>query len=318
MRALIPVRIGEAVVDVAVPRRPGLALPGVRMAGFRGGADSVLDLRMVPYPELTLFVDFGDALFVDDACGRQQRGCVVVGLAPDSVHGYARDADCLQIRLSPAVAHAVLGASSELGGTVVDLEDLWGRDAVRFREQLRDAGSWDERFAIAEGTLGRRCEAGRTLDPEVAFIWQRMMGSGGQARVSRLAEEVGWSRKRLWSRFRAQVGLTPKHAAKLIRFDHAAHRLAAGDSAASVAADGGFVDQSHLSRDVKAFTGLTPATVAHALWLAVDDVAWPVPGQCPGQCQCQCPGPGRRLGRSGTFVQDVRRCGDDAEGHAEN
>lgn len=294
-------------MDVAVPPRPGPALRGVRMAGFRGGADSPLDLRVVPYPELTLFVDFGDALFVDDACGRRQRGCVVVGLAPGSVRGYARDADCLQIRLSPAVAHAVLGASSELGGAVVALEDLWGRDAVRFQEQLRDAASWDERFAIARGTLARRCEAGRTLDPEVAFTWRRMTGSGGQARVEQLAEEVGWSRKRLWSRFRAQVGLTPKHAAKLVRFDRAAHRLAAGHSAASVAVDGGFVDQSHLSRDVKDFTGLTPATVAHALWLAVDDVAWPAPGR----------GPGRGHGRIGTFLQDARRCGDDAERHAE-
>ena len=291
-------------MDVAVPPRSGSAMPGVRMAGFRGGADSPLDLRVVPYPEFTLFVDFGDALFVDDTNGRLQRGCIVVGLAPGSVRGYARDADCLQIRLSPAVAHSVLGASSELGGAVVALEDLWGRGAVRFQEQLRGAGSWDERFAIAQAALGRRCEAGRTLDPEVAFAWRRMMGTGGQARVEHLADEVGWSRKRLWSRFRAQVGLTPKHAAKLVRFDHAAHRLAAGQSAASVAADSGFVDQSHLCRDVKDFTGLTPATVAHALWLAVDDVAWPAPGRNPG--------------RSGTFLQDARRRDGDAERRAEH
>ena len=186
-----------------------------------------------------------------------------------------------------------------MGGTVATLEDLWGRDAVHFQEQLRDA-AWDERFTLAQATLGRRCEAGRILDPEVAFAWRRMMGTGGQARVEYLADEVGWSRKRLWSRFRAQVGLTPKHAAKLVRFDHAAHRLAAGQSAASVAADGGFVDQSHLCRDVKDFSGLTPSTVAHALWLAVDDVAWPTPG------------------RIGTFLQDARRRDDDAERHAEH
>lgn len=275
MRTLIPVPIGGAVVDVAVPSRQAPAIPGVRMAGFRGSAKSTLDLRVVPYPELTLFVDFGDALLVDDASGRQQRGCIVVGLAPGSVHGSARDADCLQIRLSPPVAHAVLGASAELGGTVAALEDLWGGDAARLQERLRAAGSWDERFAIAQETLVRRCEAGRRLDPEVAFAWRRMVGTGGQTRIEYLADEIGWSRKRLWSRFRAQVGLTPKHAAKLVRFDHAAHRLAAGHSAAAVAADGGFVDQSHLCRDVRDFTGLTPAAVAHASWLAVDDIAWP-------------------------------------------
>lgn len=148
---------------------------------------------------------------------------------------------------------------------------------------LRDAGSWDERFAIAQATLVGRGQVGRTLDPEVAFTWRRMADTGGQVRVEQLADENGWIRKRLWSRFRAQVGLTPKRAAKLVRFDPAAHRLAAGRSAASVAAGGGFVDQSHLCRDVKDFTGLTPASVAHALRLAVDEVAWPIPGRGSGR-----------------------------------
>ncbi|MFI0803390.1 hypothetical protein [Amycolatopsis lurida] len=44
---------------------------------------------------------------------------------------------------------------------------------------------------------------------------------------------------------------------------------------AGVAARCGYVDQSHLHREVKAFTGLTPSIVAVAPWLAIDDVAWP-------------------------------------------
>jgi len=38
---------------------------------------------------------------------------------------------------------------------------------------------------------------------------------------------------------------------------------------------GGRVHQSHLHRDVDAFTGLTPTAVAAAPWLVIDDVAWP-------------------------------------------
>ena len=56
-----------------------------------------------------------------------------------------------------------------------------------------------------------------------------------------------WSRKRLLSRFRSQIGLNPKRALQLIRFDVAAHRLAAGHSPAAAAAAGGYVDQSHLT-----------------------------------------------------------------------
>ena len=37
----------------------------------------------------------------------------------------------------------------------------------------------------------------------------------------------------------------------------------------------GYADQSHLHREVKAIAGVTPAAVATAPWLAIDDVAWP-------------------------------------------
>ncbi|WP_425087900.1 hypothetical protein [Streptomyces cyanogenus] len=60
---------------------------------------------------------------------------------------------------------------------------------------------------------------------------------------------------------------------KLVRFDHAAHRLGAGERAARVAADTGYADQSQLPRDVVAFTGAPPPAVAGEPFLAVDDLA---------------------------------------------
>jgi AraC-like DNA-binding protein len=247
------------------------------MAGFTSRAKDLVDLQVVPYPAVTLFIDLGDGVLVDDASGQQKRGSLAVGLAPSGARGRGRDIDCLQVRLSPVVAHAVLGASSELGATVVALDDLWGRDAVRAQEQLRAAGSWDDRFTLVEATLARRHQAGRAVDPEIAFAWGQMVASRGRLRVERLADEVGWSRKRLWSRFRSQIGLTPKRAAQLVRFDSAARRLAAGHSAALVAAESGYSDQSHLHRDVMTFAGMTPTAVAAAPWLAVDDIAWAAP-----------------------------------------
>jgi AraC-like DNA-binding protein len=185
----------------------------------------------------------------------------------------------VQVRLSPVIARAVLGASpADLGGAVVALDDLWGREASRIREQLGDVSSWQDRFALTDALLARRHEAGVPVDPEVAWAWDRIVGGRGLVRVDGLAAEVGWSRKRLWSRFRSQLGLPPKRAVKLVRFDHAAHRLVAGEGAARVAADAGYADQSHLHRDVVAFTGVTPATVAGEPFLAVDDIAWPSDG----------------------------------------
>jgi AraC-like DNA-binding protein len=163
---------------------------------------------------------------------------------------------------------------SDVGATLLTLDDLWGRDALRIHEQLRAARSWNDRFAIVEAALARRHDTGRAVDAEVAFCGRELLVNRGRVRIDRLAAEAGWSRKRLWSRFRAQVGLNPKRAAQLIRFDYAAHRLIAGRSPASVAAESGYVDQSHLDRDVTTFAGQTPAALAIAPFLSVDDVAW--------------------------------------------
>src|SRR5262245_4855391 len=276
MRAAEPARDAAAVWDIAVPPQPG-RLAGVSMAGFRARAKDPVDLRVVPYPAVTVVIDLRGGLLVDDVSGQRKRGSLVAGLAPGTVRGHGRDIECLQVRLSPVVAHAVLGASAELGGMVVALEDVWGRDAVRIQEQLRAAGSWEDRFAIVEAALARRLAVGREADPEVAFTWGQMVTDQGRVRVERLAAEAGWSRKRMWSRFRSQIGITPKRAAQLVRFDHAAHRLAAGHSAALVAVESGYVDQSHLHRDAMTFAGITPTAVAVAPWLAVDDIAWAAP-----------------------------------------
>ncbi|GAB3799837.1 helix-turn-helix domain-containing protein [Micromonospora zhanjiangensis] len=161
---------------------------------------------------------------------------------------------------------------------MVSLDGLWGREAARARERLATVAAWPDRFALVGALLADRRRTRWSVDPEVARAWHRIVAGGGRVRVDGLAAEVGWSRKRLWTRFRAQIGLPPKQAAKLVRFDRAAHRLAAGGPAARVAADTGYADQAHLHRDVMTFTGLTPATMAGEPWLAVDDLAWPTTG----------------------------------------
>ncbi|MET8142382.1 helix-turn-helix domain-containing protein [Sphaerisporangium sp. NPDC005288] len=268
---------GAAVWDVACPRGPS-RVAGVTMAGFRvGDLDA---LRMVPHPAVTLLVEFGaGSPVVDYAAGRRERGSVAAGPGLGSggaVWARGVNLECVQVRLSPVIARAVLGLPpADLDGAVVALGDLWGREAARLRERLAEASSWEDRFALTEALLARRRAAGRAVDPEVAWAWRRIVAGRGLVRVDGLAAELGWSRKRLWSRFRSQIGLPPKRAAKLVRFDHAAHRLAAGQDAAGVAADGGYTDQSHLHRDVVAFTGVTPGAVAGERFLAVDDLAWP-------------------------------------------
>ncbi|TYK52840.1 helix-turn-helix domain-containing protein [Actinomadura decatromicini] len=270
-------RDGSAVWDVARPKQPS-RIPGVSMAGFRDRGVSAAAHRAVPHPSVSLALELGaGALLVDDPAGRRVRGSVAAGLGFGSGTPWVRGErfEAVQVRLSPLVAGAILGVSpAELSGAVVGLDELWGREASQIRERLDAASSWPERFALTDAFLAHR-HARPSLDPEVAWAWRRIVAGRGLTRVDGLAAEVGWSRKRLWSRFRSQIGLPPKRAATLVRFDHAAHRLAQGEDAARVAAETGYADQSHLHRDVVAFTGTTPTKVAGELWLAIDEFAWP-------------------------------------------
>ncbi|MFC4053492.1 helix-turn-helix domain-containing protein [Actinomadura syzygii] len=272
-------RYDSAVWDVARPKQPS-RISGVSMAGFRDRGVSAAAHRAVPHPSVSLALEFGaGALLVDDPAGRRLRGSVAAGLGFGSGTPWVRGErfEAVQVRLSPLVAGTILGVSpAELSGAVVGLDELWGREASRIRERLDAASSWPERFALTDAFLARR-RTRPSVDPEVAWAWRRIVAGRGLTRVDGLAAEVGWSRKRLWSRFRSQIGLPPKRAATLVRFDHAAHRLAKGEDAARVAAETGYADQSHLHRDVVAFTGATPANVAGELWLAVDEFAWPTP-----------------------------------------
>ena len=251
--------------DIAVPHVT--RLPGVRMAAFTGRSCVAVDLPMVPFPAVSLFLDFGDAAVVarrgsTSPVGTCVHGSGVVGMGTGLLCGRARSLECLQVRLSPILAYAVFGgAVNEFADSVVELDALWGGETERLRNRLEVRRDWDDRFALVESALIRRLECWRRVDAEVTEVWRRVSQRHGRVRVERLADEVGWSRRRLWSRFRSQLGMTPKRAVRLVRFDRAAHLLAEGRSAALVAAECGYADQSHLHRDTTAFSGLTPAGV---------------------------------------------------------
>jgi AraC-like DNA-binding protein len=252
------------------------------MAGFRirGDSDSPIELRAIPHPAITVAVEFGDRPFdIHGAAGRMRLESLAAGLAFSAFQVRADGVECVQIRLSPLAAHPVLGLPlTELRRSVIALDDLWGRDTPRLRERLYHARTWPERFALIHTELFARLHAGRLVDPEVAWAWRQIVASHGRTRVSDLATRTGWSRQRMWARFGSQIGLTPKRAAMLVRFDHAIHRLIRGHTPARVAADSGYADQSHLHHDVRAFTGATPTTAANEPWLAADDRAWPAHG----------------------------------------
>lgn len=173
----------------------------------------------------------------------------------------------LQYDLTVRAARALLGVpASELSGIAVDLADLLGSQTHVLLDQLYRAGSQQERFRLLDAALLRRLRA-RPAEPvtvpsEVAEAWRLVFASNGQARVSAVAAQVGWSRRHLSEQFRLATGLTPKQAARIARFE-AARRLLLEPrrpSLAAVAARCDYADQAHLAREWQALAGCSVGT----------------------------------------------------------
>jgi len=225
----------------------------------------------LPSPWLTLIFTLDEPLHVTRHPDPQQApghyGALLGGLhtTPAVIeHGGAQSG--IQLQVSPLGARALLGLpAGELAGLDLPAADVLGRLGADLAEQLQTTGSWDARFRLLDERLGRLLAPDRAgPPPEVRRAWHVLRASGGTARIADVASDVGWSERHLAARFRTEIGLTPKAAARVVRFDRA-RRMLPRTPAAIVAATCGYADQAHLVREFVAFTGLGPRA-----WLAAE------------------------------------------------
>lgn len=226
--------------------------------------------RGLPSPALTLVVTLDDPLEVvahpDPVQAPGRYDALVGGLhtVPALIAHPGRQAG-LQLGLDPLGARRLLGApAGELASLDCALAEVLGRAADELVQRVRAAGGWPARFAAVDDVLSRAARARPDPPAEVAEAWRLTLASRGRLRVAELARRVGWSERHLTARFRAETGLGPKEAARVVRFDGARHALTgrvargAAPDLAGLAAAAGYADQSHLTRDWRAFTGLPP------------------------------------------------------------
>ena len=171
----------------------------------------------------------------------------------------------IQLSMSPLGARALFGLpAGELASIDVHAADLLGPLSLQVQDRLRTTPTWTGRFAVLDRALGARLDPTRRPQDEVCHAWRLLRAAHGNVAVASIARAVGWSERHLAVRFRTEIGLTPKAAARVIRFDRARHMLRARNGA-DVAARCGYFDQPHLIREFVSFTGLSPSA-----WLAAE------------------------------------------------
>jgi AraC-like DNA-binding protein len=256
------------VIDESARGRPSLALGGLitEYSGFRQrGVEPALH-RGLPSPFMTFIVTLYEPLrIVEQVDGRPGAAydVFVGGLhSRPALVGHDGAQSGIQLRVSPLASRALFGVpAGELAGADFAAEDVLGRVAGELQARVAEAPSWAERFAILDHVLGKRT-AGRPVPPRpVREAWRLLLATGGRIPVATVAREVGWTQRQLARRFTEEIGLSPKLAARVIRFHRAQNTIAACTSSiATAAAKCGYADQPHLDRDFREFAGLPPST----------------------------------------------------------
>lgn len=259
-------------------------IEGYREAGAAPGTH-----RGLPSPWLTVIVTLDEPLTIarhpDPRQPASQHSTLVGGLhtAPALITHDGRQSG-VQLAVSPLALRSMFGVpAGQLAGIDLHGEELIGSRAAELEERVRAAGSWLARAAAVEQVLAPRV-AGRASPratvgpaPEVRQAWRRLLATGGRVRVRELAREVGWSTRHLSAQLRAETGLTPSAAARVIRFDRARRELGARARAgralglAELAATHGYYDQAHLTREFTELAGAPPARWAHEEFPSVQD-----------------------------------------------
>jgi AraC-like DNA-binding protein len=169
----------------------------------------------------------------------------------------------LGVRFGPGAAGAALGvAAHNLRDRTVALEDVWGAAATELAERMAGAPPTG-RLALLAAAVARRLDAARGPDALVARA-SALLGAGMP--VTAASREVALTDRHLRRRFHDAVGYGPKTLQRVLRLRRFLDVAESGPGSdlARVAAEAGYSDQSHLTRDCTDLAGLPPAALLAA------------------------------------------------------
>jgi len=227
--------------------------------------------RGLPGTTLTFVLPVGEPLDVGwaDGRGRERRWSTVSGLhaAPAAIHHHGAQRG-IQLGLTTAGARALLGVpAAALSGELLRLEEV-STQLAELPERLHDLGraagieaGLDARLAMVVAVLTQALARNGDASAR-AEVGHALAGLTRGARVADVAEEVGYSRRRLGTLVKQETGLAPKAYQRLARFE-ASRAVLGSRPLAEVAVACGYADQAHLARDWSELAGCSPSTWLH-------------------------------------------------------
>ena len=169
-------------------------------------------------------------------------------------------------RFAPGMAGAILGAPAhELLDADVPLIDLWGHGRVRTSGRFDGTGALEDGVAEVEALLRDRLEQQAGSGDELVCAAAAWLARRTDGHLDGLAELTGLGERQLRRRFEAAIGYGPKTFQRIMRFrrwlELAESAPPTARKLADLAAEAGYADQAHLTREVTRLAGEPPSAL---------------------------------------------------------
>jgi AraC-like DNA-binding protein len=259
------------IARVAPP--PHLAGSIAGYSDYRERTGGFTSRRELPHAEGVLIFNLGAPIAITAGDGQVLRlragEAFVAGvhLRPALSHSQGEQAGT-HVFLPLATLRRLLGVPmSQLLDQVIGLDTVLGASARALGARLVQA-DLAQRVALLDDALGRRLAAAPPPDRQQAYALHSLR-TRPNCDIADIARDVGWSRKHFASRIKDAVGVGPRCFRRLLRFQSLTAAIGVmGDNPdwAGLAHETGYCDQSHMIREFREFSGLTPSTyVARSL-----------------------------------------------------
>jgi AraC-like DNA-binding protein len=165
-------------------------------------------------------------------------------------------------RCHPGLVPSLLGIpASELLNQSVRLCDVWGSAETGQFARIADQPTLSARIASMQAALLARVANATPVDiaTRAAIHWIARHPHG---RVEQLSQVLGLSSRQIQRRFTSAVGYGPKLFQSVLRFQRLLHLAGSTGNPrnlAQFAADAGYADQAHMTREVQRFSGNPPS-----------------------------------------------------------
>jgi AraC-like DNA-binding protein len=177
---------------------------------------------------------------------------------------YSNDEITLIIAVfQPNGIHQLLGIpANEFLDSIISIDDMFGENGLFLQEKLSEQNNHQTRIALLnqffKSLISKKSQSNQfPINSSLDFI----VANKGVFSLTQLVKYTGYTERHLERKFKESIGLNPKKFGNVIRLHYFLKLLkdkSDNTNLTNLCYDAGFSDQSHLIKDFRKHTGISP------------------------------------------------------------